>query len=138
MKKCSNLNFLYDLIFLFSLIFASITVVHGTIECHFCGLRYLCPLPFSDDKVETISCAKSCMKFDGFSELDNKRVLVRGCGEEDVNLCSKNATYFGAKGTTCLCNAAMCNGGRADLAAKANFQLPLFVIFSLVLIKLAV
>ena len=38
------------------------------------------------------------MKFDGNSQVDNKRVLVRDCGEEDINLCSKNSTWFGATG----------------------------------------
>ena len=56
-----------------------------------------------------VTCAKSCMKFDGYSETDSKRVLIRSCGEQDINKCSKNSTWFGAKGEMCLCNAENCN-----------------------------
>ena len=75
-----------------------IFIVEGSILCHYCGINLKCPLPFDENKVETINCAKSCLKFDGNSEADNKRVLVRGCGEEDANICNKNSTYHGAKG----------------------------------------
>lgn len=125
MKKHNN--------FALILIFISISIIsiEASITCRYCGISLTCPLPFDENKVETITCAKSCLKFDGNSESDNKRVLVRGCGEEDANICNKNSTYHGAKGTTCVCNASHCNGG-SDL--KANFKLlvPLFVIFSLV------
>ena len=87
----------------------------------------LCPLPFSEDKVETVNCAKSCMKFDGFSELDNKRVLVRGCGTEDANACNKNFTYFGAVGVECVCNSPTCNSANFVSASNTwTFQIVMF------------
>ena len=55
--------------------------VNGAIECHYCGPRKLCTLPYDEEKSERITCEKSCMKFDGKSETDGKRVLVRSCGE---------------------------------------------------------
>lgn len=84
---------------------------HADIECHYCGLRKICPLPYKHkaEDNEKVYCKKSCMKFDGYSEVDNRRVLVRSCGEDDINSCSKNATWFGAKGVLCQCNAANCN-----------------------------
>lgn len=91
------------------IILALISLAKANIECHYCGLRQLCPLPYDEDKTERISCAKSCMKFDGYSDMDNRRVLVRGCGAEDLNRCSKNSTWFGAKGEMCICNAQECN-----------------------------
>jgi hypothetical protein len=87
----------------------SVTFVTASIDCHYCGLRKLCGLPYAEDESERITCAKSCMKFDGYSEMDNKRVIVRGCGEIDINKCEKNAAWFGAKGNLCLCNGFECN-----------------------------
>ena len=104
------------------LIFPIILIqVQANIDCHYCGLRKLCPLPYRDDEAEKVSCAKSCMKFDGYSETDNKRVLIRSCGEEDVNRCSKNSTWFGARGEMCLCNAANCNS-----AQNVSYNLSVF------------
>ena len=76
----------------------AISISYAKIDCHYCGIKELCPLPYSEKKIETVNCEKSCMKFDGNSQVDNKRVLVRDCGEEDINLCSKNSTWFGATG----------------------------------------
>ena len=100
-----KMNRFWLLIILTSLL----NLAKASIECHYCGLRALCPLPYKEEETERIPCAKSCMKFDGYSEVDNKRVLIRSCGEEDVNRCGKNSTWFGARGEMCLCNAANCN-----------------------------
>ena len=86
------------ILILFSMSSVLIISIEASISCHYCGISLTCPLPFDENKVETINCAKSCLKFDGNSEADNKRVLVRGCGEEDANICNKNSTYHGAKG----------------------------------------
>ena len=90
-------------------LYLSIYQVSGIIECHYCGIRKLCTLPYDDTFSEKISCAKSCMKFDGQAE-DGKRVLVRSCGVEDTNICNKTTTWHGSKGEKCICNAANCNG----------------------------
>ena len=90
-------------------LYLSIYHVSGIIECHYCGIRKLCTLPYDDTFSEKISCAKSCMKFDGQAE-DGKRVLVRSCGVEDTNICNKTTTWHGSKGEKCICNAANCNG----------------------------
>lgn len=91
------------------LILVFLKLSSAAIECHYCGLRYLCPLPYDEDITERVTCEKSCMKFDGNSLIDNKRVIVRGCGEIDINKCSKNVTMTGAIGTQCLCNGVNCN-----------------------------
>ena len=98
-------------------LYLSIYQVSGIIECHYCGIRKLCSLPYDDTFSEKISCAKSCMKFDGKAE-DGKRVLVRSCGVEDTNICNKTTTWHGSKGEKCICNAANCNG-----ATKTNVNI---------------
>lgn len=89
--------------------------VRADIECHYCGERHLCPLPYKEKDTERVNCQKSCMKFDGYSQVDNKRILVRGCGQRDINECTTNTTYFGAVGTTCLCNGINCNSAEIKL-----------------------
>ena len=76
----------------------AISVAYAKIDCHYCGIKELCTLPYSEKNPARVNCEKSCMKFDGYSLVDNKRVLVRDCGEKDINLCSKNSTWFGATG----------------------------------------
>ena len=96
------------LILLFVLAFMSIQIVSSEIECHYCGIRHLCTLPYEESFSERITCEKSCMKVDGFAH-DGKRVIVRSCGAEDTNLCNKTTNWYGAEGETCICNAANCN-----------------------------
>ena len=108
----NNTEFLSKMTRFWSLLILTSILVHlvkANIQCHYCGMRSLCPLPYKAEETERVSCAASCMKFDGYSEVDNKRVLIRACGEEDVNRCGKNSTWFGARGELCLCNAANCN-----------------------------
>ena len=88
-----------------------IQVVGANIQCHYCGENKLCPLPYNEKITERVFCAKSCMKFDGNSLVDDKRVLVRSCGDKDINQCDKNVTFLGARGTLCLCNGINCNSG---------------------------
>ena len=49
------------------------------------------------------------MKFDGYAS-DGKRILFRGCGDVDTNICNAtDSDWHGATGTTCICNAEDCN-----------------------------
>ena len=100
------------------------------IECNYCGLRALCPLPYSDKVTERVTCAKSCMKFDGYSSTDNKRVLIRDCGEVDINECKKNVSMWGAIGTSCLCNGPNCN-------SASQIRLPWIISIGLIILILS-
>ena len=58
---------------LFHLLLCSsiILTVYAKIDCHYCGIKKLCPLPYSkkeQDKTERVHCETSCLKFDGYSE----------------------------------------------------------------------
>lgn len=101
-------------------LYLSIYQASGIIECHYCGIRKLCTLPYDDTFSEKISCEKSCMKFDGQAE-DGKRVLVRSCGVEDTNICNKTTTWHGSKGEKCICNAENCNGSTKIYANNGSF-----------------
>ena len=121
----STQNFLYcALAFYF---FA--TRVSGVIDCHYCGIRKLCTLPYDDSFSEKISCAKSCMKFDGFAE-DGKRVLVRSCGFEDTNICNKTTQWHGSKGEKCICNAENCNSSNSKYSNVSNIAQLITLLFS--------
>ena len=96
-------------IWLSALIFCnSVYQALGKIDCHYCGIRKLCTLPYVDTSSEKITCDKSCMKFDGEAP-DGKRVLVRSCGFEDTNICNKTTEWNGSRGEKCICNAENCN-----------------------------
>ena len=101
--KAFTAALLSALILYLSLYFAS-----GSIDCHYCGIRNLCTLPYDETFSEKISCPKSCMKFDGKAS-DGKRVLVRSCGFEDTNICNKTTDWHGSVGEKCICNASDCN-----------------------------
>ena len=72
-------------------------LAESKIECHSCGIRKLCSLPYEPTKAEWITCPVSCMKFDGYAA-DGKRILYRGCGDIDTNICNKTTEWFGAEG----------------------------------------
>ena len=105
------------------------TRVSGVIDCHYCGIRKLCTLPYDDSFSEKISCAKSCMKFDGFAE-DGKRVLVRSCGFEDTNTCNKTIQWHGSKGEKCICNAENCNSSNSKYSNLSIFAQLITLLFS--------
>ena len=105
------------------------TRVSGVIDCHYCGIRKLCTLPYDDSFSEKISCAKSCMKFDGFAE-DGKRVLVRSCGFEDTNICNKTTQWHGSKGEKCICNAENCNSSNSKYSNVSNIAQLITLLFS--------
>ena len=55
-----------------------ISSVEAGMECHYCGMRGICTLPYVAEKsgaVEKINCTHSCMKFDG-ADGNGKRVVV--------------------------------------------------------------
>lgn len=96
--------------------------VEGSIQCHYCGIRRLCQLPFDQEAAETITCDQSCMKFDGFAD-DGKRIIVRSCGHEDLNTwCNASYDWNGSKGTYCLCNSANCNPAEPTTAFHLSFK----------------
>ena len=37
----------------------------GGIQCHYCGVKDLCELPYDPAEANYITCPKSCLKFDG-------------------------------------------------------------------------
>ena len=95
------------------IVYLSINHVSGEIDCHYCGIRKLCTLPYDEEFAEKITCKKSCMKFDGNAD-DGKRVLVRSCGVEDTNICNKTTNWHGSKGEKCICNAENCNSAMSN------------------------
>ena len=58
------------------------------------------------------------MKFDGYSDLDGSRVVVRDCSQNDVTKCETDSKWFSATGTMCSCNLDNCNLGIT--LARAN------------------
>ena len=100
-----------------------VTVAEGAIDCHYCGPRQLCQLPY-DTKlfhVQKVKCEKACMKFDG--ERDGNRVVIRDCAQpehyDNMNTCVDDFDYHGAKGQLCPCNAPDCNTAGATYASIA-------------------
>ncbi len=51
--------------------------VRRGIQCHYCGLRQLCELPFVEERSEKFTCETACMKFDGYGV--SGRVIIREC-----------------------------------------------------------
>ena len=49
------------------------------------------------------------MKFDGFSDADSSRVVVRDCSTDDTTECTDGSSWFSATGTLCSCNSGNCN-----------------------------
>ena len=114
-KDCGRMmkNATFLLSFFTLILYLSIKEISGEIECHSCGIRKLCSLPYNEEFAEKLTCKTACMKFDGNAE-DGKRVLVRTCGLEDTNACNKTTEWHGAKGETCICNAANCNKANSN------------------------
>ena len=137
----------------------------ASITCYTCGLRSLCPLPYEvagpkeegessgdviqedvvvEDNgnsnaravIEKISCHDACIKFDGYAD-DGKRVIVRGCDLEEMNLetntCNDKYDWFGAKGKMCTCNASKCNSASTLNCCVLASVLPSIVIIMVLL-----
>jgi len=82
--------------------------VNGEIECHYCGMKDVCNLPYVINGAEKVNCKNSCMKFDG-KDVNGKRVIVRSCGEGRITECRSNEKWSTAEGTLCHCNTHDCN-----------------------------
>ena len=108
------------------IVYISVYQAFGKIDCHYCGIRKLCTLPYIDTSSEKITCDKSCMKFDGEAP-DGKRVLVRSCGFEDTNICNKTTEWNGSRGEKCICNAENCN-----TASTINFSVGRIIQISII------
>ena len=71
----------------------SMRVVEADIECHYCGMRDTCTLPYIQTSASKISCQDSCMKFDG-KDPNGKRVVVRSCGKKNLTKCETEQKEF--------------------------------------------
>ena len=97
----------------------STSVNDGTIKkadekktCYYCGVRELCDYQFHKEDMRNITCDKSCMTFNGYTE-GGHRILVRDCGYFVSNECKDNQEYEGvAVGRICHCkDEDFCNHG---------------------------
>ena len=99
------------------------------IQCHYCGVKDLCQVPYYEDEAEFITCPVSCMTFQGSDEhpdnviqwgLTNiffrfsksgQKIIVRDCGFFEADECTANKMYENtdAKGTLCHCLTDKCN-----------------------------
>ena len=107
---------------------AVISSVASGMECHYCGIRGICTLPYVAEKsgtVEKINCTHSCMKFDG-KDGNGKRVVVRSCGKKNLTNCKLNENWNGAFGELCYCNKQLCNA--ASKNGRSSFM-SLFILF---------
>merc|ERR1712156_615111 len=80
------------------------------LQCHYCGVKDLCKIPYYEDEAEFITCPVSCMTFQGFSK-SGQKVIVRDCGFFEADECTANKEYenTGATGTLCHCLTDDCN-----------------------------
>ena len=82
----------------------------GGLQCHYCGIKALCKLPYDSLEAELITCPKSCLKFDGYA--DGQRVIVRDCADSELDECSEEPQQYAntrATGTLCTCMGDKCN-----------------------------
>ena len=82
----------------------------GGLQCHYCGIKSLCKLPYDSLEAELITCPKSCLKFDGYA--DGQRVIVRDCADSELDECSEEPQQYAntrATGTLCTCIGDKCN-----------------------------
>ena len=100
--------------------------VHADIECHYCGMRDTCNLPYVATGASKINCTESCMKFDG-KDGNGKRVVVRSCGKKNLTNCKINANWNKAVGELCYCNKHNCNV--ASKSEKINIMTYFLSIF---------
>ena len=86
----------------------NLTPVEGKIECHYCGIKDTCTLPYVISQESKIECDDSCMKFDG-KEPGGKRVVVRSCGSQNSSKCFYGENWNKAIGEICYCKTMNCN-----------------------------
>jgi len=99
-------------------------------SCYYCGVRELCDFHFHKDDVRNITCEKSCMTFNGYTD-DGKRIIVRDCGYFVSNECKDNQDYEGvAVGRICHCkDSDFCNHGpHPNTLAIQLFGVPLILL----------
>ena len=120
------------------------------IQCHYCGVKDLCQVPYYEDEAEFITCPVSCMTFQGSDEHCNivmwgltnilfrfskagQKIIVRDCGFFEADECTPNKMYENtdAKGTLCHCLTDKCN---SSLSLR-SFS---FLTFSLLAIALTI
>ena len=96
-------------------------------------MKDLCELPFDEETVDTIECPQSCLKFDGFTSKDNRKVTVRDCGFFDADECVGGHSYEGndAVGSLCHCHGDLCNSG---YLTKSALTMTALVVAKLLLI----
>jgi len=104
--------------------------------CYYCGFESPCPLNFAKDEssVRTIKCKKSCMKFDGWTTDQQKRVIVRDCGYYSTTECfnGKLDSRGTAEGSVCHCTTEKCNpGNRLKVEWLTTVLMPAIVLLSL-------
>ena len=95
------------------------------VMCWSCGPGKECPLPWAEEGTLRLNCTSgSCMKFDGWTEKDNKRVVMRDCGYFKAEECSEEEFLMDGvtPGRLCHCMADDCNGVN-DVKASFTFVL---------------
>lgn len=102
--------------------------VDANIECHDCGMRDTCTLPYVKTSASTLSCKDSCMKFDG-KDPDGQRVVVRSCGRQKQTGCSTNVNWNGGVGELCYCNTVLCNISPTKTIPSSIIAFAIFFIF---------
>ena len=98
------------------------TLVDQRKTCYYCGVRELCDFQFNKEGMRNISCEKSCMIFNGYTD-DGTRIIVRDCGYFVSNECKDNQDYEGvATGRICHCkDANFCNHGPQSIVFGTKF-----------------
>ena len=96
--------------------------------CYYCGVRDLCDYQFQKDLMRNITCEKSCMTFNGYTE-DGHRILVRDCGYFVSDECKDNQEYEGvATGRVCHCKESKCNHGSQSMVLGSELiGMPLII-----------
>ena len=108
----------------------TIESVNADIECHYCGMRDTCTLPYVETWASKINCTHSCMKFDGINGA-GKRVVVRSCGKKNLTICKINENWNGGIGELCFCNKQQCN--LASKIEKINIMISFLSMFTLMI-----
>jgi len=100
----------YSVLFFSFTFFFLLKPAFAGIQCHYCGVKGLCKLPYDPSEAEFITCPKSCLKFDGFA--DGNKVIVRDCGVYEADECTADSQYENtkARGMLCHCMGEKCNG----------------------------
>ena len=110
----------------------SMRVVEADIECHYCGMRDTCTLPYIQTSASKISCQDSCMKFDG-KDPNGKRVVVRSCGKKNLTKCEMEQKWNKGIGELCFCNTMNCNNATKLSDTNSTFCIALYFVYQVFL-----